>query len=279
MNKIILLVVIYNKEIQESETINSLLSSEIHNIKIIIHNNGPKEIFVDDALRDKFINNDWDFELINSLSNKPLSIIYNEFINSNKGFDIYSFLDDDTKISHEYVNQLMHQDSDVELPKIFSKIDSKQYYPLVNGEVYNSYGIITNGNVFSIGSGLTVSQGLISKFRKNNTKLFDEHYALYGVDFSFFRRVILLRKKGEVFSITSNSLLMHSLSKVEAIQSKFRRQERLIDFVLTVRHYPTFRLYLSLMKRILIELKFKRIEDLKLLLKTFISGKHFRCIK
>lgn len=277
MNKVVMLIVVYNKMIEDSETVNTLFSSGIKGIKVVIHNNGPQEIFISDVLKDKFSTLNWEVSLINCIVNQPLSILYNEFILANPGYDTYSLLDDDTKISHDFVQALIFGESDVELPKIISKIDAKQYYPLVGKKVFEGEGIIVGDNVFSIGSGLTFSQSLIKTFEKHNLSLFDENFALYGVDFSFFRRLILLKSKGEKFEITSNSKLLHSLSKVESIQSTFRRQERLIDFVLTVRHYPTFRLYLSLIKRMLTEIRFKRGDDLKIMIKTFLSGKHVRC--
>ncbi|MCP5961216.1 hypothetical protein NL379_28800, partial [Klebsiella pneumoniae] len=82
------------------------------------------------------------------------------------------------------------QDIDIELPKIISMSDNVQYYPLVNGAIEQKDGIISNAKeIFSIGSGLVISKGVKLYFIENKMELFDSHFALYGVDFSFFRKI------------------------------------------------------------------------------------------
>lgn len=277
MNKVIMLIVVYNKKIEESATINSILASSAKNMDIIIHNNGPCCVTIDDKVKNKFIDKNLNVKLVNCIANKPLSILYNDFLSLNKSYDTYCLLDDDTEVNESFIAVLVNGNAEIILPKIISKVDSKIYYPIVDDKVCCEDGLIENCNVFSIGSGLIISRTVIDKFELHSLSLFDEHFALYGVDFSFFRRLMILKMKGETFEISSNASILHSLSKVENIQSKFRRQERLIDFVLTLRHYPTTRLYLAFVKRLLVELCFLRFEDVCLMVNTFFSGIHLRC--
>ncbi|MCW9448034.1 glycosyltransferase family 2 protein [Klebsiella michiganensis] len=279
MFKVIILIVLYNKKIEDSTTINSLLNSNTRNLSVIIHNNGPCNVTLTDSLESTFKRNNIDIHVVNCLDNKPLAFLYNDFVNDNTGFDYYCFFDDDTEVNFCYIRNIFDRERDIELPKIISKTDSLQYYPLLNDAVFTEDGTIAGNKIFSIGSGLLINRNVVNIFSKYNLSLFDEHFALYGVDFSFFRRLIFLKNKGERFVITSNSSLQHSLSKVEQKQSTFRRRERLIDFVLTVRHYPTTRLYLALIKRFIIEFSCLRVGDVILMIKTFTTGMHYKCKK
>ena len=74
------------------------------------------------------------------MQNKPLSWIYNDFIQQYDA-DYYVLFDDDTEINIEYQNILFTaQDIDIELPKIISMSDNVQYYPLVNGAIEQKMG-------------------------------------------------------------------------------------------------------------------------------------------
>ncbi|QNK08297.1 glycosyl transferase [Enterobacter sp. JUb54] len=276
---IAILVVLYGKEISESATISSLLTSGLVGAKVILHNNGPSEISISSEEQKKFDASGNDFVLANCIDNKPLSTIYNDFVRENSQCDVLSFFDDDSTIPKKYVSIITSREFEIELPKILSRIDSKIYYPLVDKRVFNDDGVMIGNNIFSIGSGLTLTKGVIEKFIKHQMELFDEHYALYGVDFSFFRRLHALQTKGERFSISSNFTLLHSLSKVESVQSKFRHDERLIDFALTVRHYPSTRLYLAFIKKNILCLLKLKIKDNILMVMTFLNGSHPRCAK
>lgn len=279
MKMIAILIILYDKEISESATVSSLLKSGLIGAKVVLHNNGSCEISISGEQQKTFEASGNDFVLVNCISNEPLSVVYNDFVRDNSHCDVFSFFDDDSTIPEKYSTIIGEKGGEIELPKIMSRIDNKIYYPLVDEVVFNEDGLIFGGNIFSIGSGLTLTKGVVAKFIKNKMDLFDEHYALYGVDFSFFRRLHALQVKGEVFSISSSFTLLHSLSKIESVQSKFRHNERLIDFALTVRHYPSTRLYLAFIKKIILCLFKLNVNDCVLLLKTFLMGTHPRCAK
>ncbi len=110
-------------------------------------------------------------------------------------------------------------------------------------------------------------------------KLFDENYALYGVDISFFRRLWELEKNNVSFEIRINSTLVHSLSRTDTHQSLFRIKERLIDIGITAHQYPSFRRILSLTKNVVVNILKGNFSIALIGLLCFISGKHPRITK
>ena len=234
----ILLVILYNKNFYESSTLESLLSSS-YSGDLLIFNNGPLELDLNDsfflALKNKFQL----VELCQDITNRPLSVIYNDFV-SNYNYDQYFFFDDDTRITDQFLTAKNHCLTDVSLPIIRSISDAQIYYPRINNTICQRERVLNSDDeVISIGSGLMVSSQLIKKFKTADIPLFDERYSLYGVDFSFFRRIKLLKEKNIDVKIEVSGFLNHSLSRVDSAESKFRTRERTIDVVLTKVLYPS----------------------------------------
>lgn len=277
--KISILIVLYNKELSESKTINSLSSLIIKDLSIVIHNNGPKLISLPDNIRDIFSDKGCDVSISNTIDNQPLSVIYNDFVINNNQSDRFVILDDDSEISQVFINAMYLNDYDVELPKIISDKDNSVYYPISNGVVIDFDGYVNASNTISIGSGLIINKTLVRKFQKEKICLFDERYALYGVDFSFFRRVWMLHRRNIDFKMKSSSFIFHSLSRINNKDSLSVKNERLIDFCLTVRHYPTIPNYFKFICKVLIELFFLRFNRFNLMCTTYFSGLHPRCVK
>ena len=92
-NKIIFLIVLYNKVIEESTTVKTLLESDIADAKIIIHNNGPAEVSLSSHILNAFNEKDINVELVNCIQNKPLNILYNQFLSSNPSYEKYVLLE------------------------------------------------------------------------------------------------------------------------------------------------------------------------------------------
>ena len=165
-----LVVVVYNKSIEDSITLNTLVEYDFLNSKLVIHNNGPKNIsLVGDVARrlnDKFK----DVELINCLSNSPLSILYNEFINNNLDAKQFIILDDDSTITDEFVRAINANEADMELPRIISRTDHVTYYPIEAKKVVTVDRELDPRTSFSIGSGLVIHHSLVEKFHKHNVR-------------------------------------------------------------------------------------------------------------
>ncbi|WP_323635188.1 glycosyl transferase [Pectobacterium polaris] len=279
----IVLVVIYNKALDESVTLNSFLKYKLKNSKLIIHNNGPQGVRFDDLLHERLNNNfDCHVELINSLDNKPLSIIYNEMFIKNNA-NRFIILDDDTGLSQSFFELLKTSDFDVDLdiPKIISSIDGAIYYPISNGKVVKDSTILDARNVLSIGSGLVINRTLIEKFNRYNLDLFDENYALYGVDYSLFRRMWWVVKQGDEIHVRSSFSLEHSLSRADRNEkyNKVRNRERILDVAITARRYPSLYSYNIFFRRISREILKINFDNVVCMIMTYISGRHPRCYK
>ncbi|HHG8774830.1 TPA: glycosyltransferase family 2 protein [Raoultella planticola] len=275
--KIVFLIVIYDKKFSDSTTIMSLLSSGISGVSITIHNNGPRSIDIPLALADDFRRKNILLELVNCVSNIPLSILYNKFIEDNASAEKIIFLDDDSEISNSFLAAIYENDYDIQMPLIISRNDKQIMYPITDGKSITKEGFLKPYKTHSIGSGLVINRTFIDKFKKNNMKLFDERYALYGVDFSLFRRAWKLVLSGESFVFKTSSYLTHSLSRVEGKDNIFRRKERLIDIAITTRNYPSIRGTISFCKTIMKNIFLLNIGDVIMMCEAFCYGKHPRC--
>lgn len=276
-NKIALVVVVFDKKLYESETIKSLLGFNKAIDSLLIVNNGPTEIDEDDVILSELEKTHRKVVLENQIQNKPLSWIYNEFIQDYES-DYYVFFDDDTEINAEYEYQMFNMKKiDIELPKIISINDKVQYYPVVNSIVRESEGKITDGKeIFSIGSGLIISKVVKEFFLERKIEIFDSNFALYGVDFSFFRKLNKIQKNNIKFNISSSTYLNHSLSRAEKNKSIWRENERLIDNILTLKYYSNY----TIIRLLIVVLKIiinRKPKDILLIGNIFVKGCHPRC--
>ena len=278
-NKIALVVVIFNKTLEESATVRSLLSFEQGLNYLLIVNNGPKKIDQHDKNLTELRKKHHNVTLDNQIQNKPLSWIYNDFIQEYES-DYYVIFDDDTEINTEYESQMFNMTGvDLELPKIISINDKVQYYPVVNSILQEKKGkIFDRKEVFSIGSGLIVSKVVKKIFLERKIEIFDSNFALYGVDFSFFRKLNKIQKNNIKFNISSNTYLNHSLSRAEKEISEWREKERLYDLVLTLKYYYSYA-ELRILKLLIKKILCGKVKDVLLILSTAINGAHPRCNK
>lgn len=274
--RIAIIVVLYDKEIDKSSTIKTLIDNGIKDSQLIIHNNGPYPISLPPELVSLLHASGVSCSLVNCVENKPLANLYNDFINEHHDFDKFIFLDDDSQLTKSFIDAMYSNDCDLELPRIVSISDNETYYPISKGKVIRIDGFLEVLDTFSIGSGLMLSRIFVEKYFSRNMNVFDENYALYGVDVSLFRRMWKMKKQGEDFKIKTSSTIIHSLSRTEGPESDFRRKERLIDYAVSVRRYPSLRGYASFIKKGLTQLVTLRITDFSLMSCSFVSGMHPR---
>ncbi|UAY97585.1 glycosyltransferase family 2 protein [Dickeya dadantii] len=277
MIKNAILVVLYNKGLESSTTLQTLIQHPFKSIKLTIHNNGPFRISEEDSffLRLKTIYEQ--VELVNCLENQPLSQVYNRFIANNLQVERWVILDDDTTINESFWFTVEHTQADIECPRIISSINYKTYYPISKGEIVLSYQDLDSATTFSIGSGLIIRRRLWDIFERHDLSLFDENYALYGVDFSVFRRIHRLSAFGEKFVLRSSCYLEHGLSRLEKNESEFRIAENLIDLAISARRYPQLHLYYHLGRRLLKQFFLLRFKTVMVTMQAFFRGKHPRC--
>ncbi|HIG2990677.1 hypothetical protein M2Y83_25860 [Klebsiella pneumoniae] len=283
--KTVIIVVTYGKTKISNKTLESLMSVNLKKKHdLIIFNNGPVSINDScfecvDLLKKKFKA----FSLYEDLSNAPLSSIYNYFLEEND-YDRYILLDDDTMFPSCFFDDmdetlLEHKFLDLQLPRIIENSNKKQYYPRCGRNIIEPGPLNEKDEFFSVGSGLIIYKSLIEKFKKNNIELFDTRFALYGVDYSFFRRLRMLRKKGVFFNIVVNSEIFHSMSSVNPKVEQWRKKERMYDHVLTIKHYGGMGVkYLKLFKLILHYLNTKDLMLVIYSIEVYIKGIHPRCL-
>lgn len=179
-------IVIYNKQCKDSITIKKLENKD----NIIIADNST----IENNNEEYCINNNIKYIKMNQ--NEGLSKAYNSIIkelNKIKDNDDYiMWLDDDTNITEEYLNEVEKciPKYDVIMPII--KCKNKIVSPLkkigikyigINDKNYNNFE-----NIYAINSCLTVRLNI---YRKN---LYNEKLFLDNIDLDFFKRVILKEK-------------------------------------------------------------------------------------
>lgn len=219
--KVAFLVVIYNKRVNESSTINSfskLMSRHDFEFEMLVWNNGPNVVNKDII--------DVPYTIKQDLSNRSLSEVYNEFID-NIIADKYVILDDDTEIAENYIQAVYNKKFSLLLPNIIAN-DSK-IYPIVLK--------LNPPKYISIGSGICLSRELAQVMKNKYRTVFDERFLFYGVDVTFFYRVNAL----EVTSLLNIGNINHSLSRLDkkSKNNAFRLKERCADLALQNRYYTS----------------------------------------
>ncbi|MGI2104691.1 hypothetical protein ACRN9A_05900 [Shewanella frigidimarina] len=263
------LIVLYSCDIVDSQTIRTLISSKVLFLKskLVIWNNGPNNI--DLARFNELIEKGLDVELRQTVNNISLAKIYNEFLDSGDS-ENYIILDHDTSLNDTYLASVAEFKNEIAVPDVFSK--EKLHSPRFVKKLFCS-----DVEVTAIGSGLVVSNLLISKLKSKYDLAFDERFLLYGVDTSFFYRVAaIIDIERELIRLPK---LEHSLSsdEVESVEtSEFRKVEKSFDFGLRLRYYPTvdkiFLLFILCFKSITL----KSPLSVKYILLALITGKHYR---
>lgn len=272
---IAILVVLYNKEIFDSHTLKSLSCLSVPNGDLIILNNGPQDINRSNDVLSALNKGYKSVSIITHLDNLPLSKAYNNFINFFPNSDYYIILDDDSEITLDYFNALSHLSADLMLPKIISRDDGVFYYPMYDNKIITTDQSVRIDKLMSISSGLIISGALKSKLHEKFGNVFDNRFALYGVDTSFFLR---LRKMDWEIKAIIQSYVNHSLSRTQSDISEFRRIERLYDLAITARHYPEYVSFYSVLKIFIKSLLQFDIKGSFALIRGYVIGRHPRSI-
>lgn len=270
--RISILVVLYNRQINESETLRTLqeIDQPIDNCKLIIWNNGPTDLLSSDIV--PFENLGLDCHIVETLENRPLSHIYNEFIQENES-EKYIILDHDSSLSVEYWTAVNSMDDSLLLPKVISQ-----------GKVCSPNKLPANGLRFrprqklaAITSGMVLSNDLVKKVKAMYGDVFDKHYAFYGIDTTFMLRMRKLALCDQIRVIDGFS---HSLSKHEdesEATKLFRAREMAISTALITRHYTSYSSIRRFIKSIFRSIRKENNYPIKDMFNALISGKHPRC--
>ncbi|MHC9004189.1 glycosyltransferase family protein [Enterobacter adelaidei] len=238
--KLTVIVVLYNKIFIESNTLLSLRDCNLDNVRVVVFNNGPYQLDENEFSELSFNKcNNHEIQIMQDITNLPLSIIYNRIIAENSDSNFIMLLDDDTIIPKDYFDFLNNQnDFDIAIPLISSTDTNEYYYPKIDGSIITESGYISISNELqAIASGLIISKTLTGKVLEFYPDIFDSRFALYGVDFNFFKRLMQIQSSGVKIKFYITKPLKHSLSRLEVPNSSWRYLERLYDVILSQKYY------------------------------------------
>lgn len=276
MNKKVL-VLLYGKEAWESKTLLSLSKLFKYNqnkegVIFTIWNNGPKHLSSESILW--LDSNIFIYNLVETIENSSLSYIYNKFV-ADKLYDYYVFFDDDSYVTKGYLDDLLNFDKiGVALPIIYNKgiICS----PKLDGE-FMSPPFSKNQKIDAIASGMVIHKSIIEVLDHRYDHPFDNAFAFYGVDTSFFFRLAETGLSNQIYLFNGFS---HSLSRLQEESNEmkiFRRKERSIDYAIQARKYYRFGFFKII--KMIISIILKRNDMFALtIVKYYILGRHYKSI-
>lgn len=275
-----ILVLLYGKRPLESKTILSLngaLKGSRSSIELIIWNNGPEKLETEPEgllpdVRGIAI------KLFETIENRPLSDIYNEFLSMS--YDRFVIFDDDSVVEQNYAAAIQSgANFDLLIPRAIC--NGRQESPRIGSRpliVDRCEDKPDDSSVFAISSGLCISVSLREKFLKMYDQLFDKNFVFYGVDSTFFYRLRKIRQQQPVKLLYCGQIL-HSLSRLETRageRSKFRRMERSFDIALQLRYYPSFFMLRVFLRKVIAGFFGAANYDPMLMIRTLISSRHPR---
>jgi hypothetical protein len=216
---------------------------------------------------------------------RPLSWIYNGVLNEYYHGDRFIFFSDDCVLEGNYFANLNTYYSDVvdlQIPNIRDGKSKQIIYPLLNkvvNKIPDGIKIDSQYALLSMNLGLVIYRSLIEKFADCNMEVFDNRFALYGVDYNFFNRIEILKKENYEVCVQVINTIEFSVPEIAKQDGRSLEVERLYDLVLSGKYYSKnkFVLYLRLLRisfQQLIKFKFDNVE---LIFKIFATGKHPRC--
>lgn len=206
-NKTVALIVIYNKNVEDSQAYQSLKNNNNIDIMIIdnstISNNNSEFCNKHNLI---YISND---------GNIGLSKAYNKAIQLLKEKYDYQYImlaDDDTNFNEDYIDEIVSlekKDYDLIIPKIID-INSRQ---IASPKVYNNISLLTHTydgkefkNIKAINTGLCIKLSVFDNFKYN------EKNFLYFVDVDFFDNCV---KKQHLNYVITNTNITQNFSQFE----------------------------------------------------------------
>lgn len=276
-----ILILLYNKEIAESETLSSLVSSDVQfsNARLVIWNNGPNKLACYDVSH--LVGLGYEVVVKETINNESLAVIYNHFINENQAAK-YIFLDDDSSLNSDYIKAACSStNSIVSMPLITS--GGVVVSPKVNSNVgCKDQEVTSNEKVLTIGSGLVLGHDIVLEMLDKISTVFDERFYLYGVDTTFCLRLKILHLTNRIKFIDGFEHSMSRFEKESEEVSNFRKVERSYDFGLTLKYYyPKKKAFFEILMYMMMVFKRKLLKQptefsFFLIVKSFLTGKHYR---
>ncbi|RCW30038.1 glycosyltransferase [Marinilabilia salmonicolor] len=228
----LVIVILYNREIDESETINSLIRCKnVFHEKdyIVVWDNSPnaQDSFKLNRIKELFKN----FHYKHSGINQPLPVVYNSIIHSfDKDVDYVNIWDQDSTFSIDYYESFLNSFKNLDeiqifVPKVFNgkTLESPGFFFHFKGKKISKgkcFGIQSIKNKVAIMSGIIISYDMFFSVE------FDERLRLYGVDTKFFKDAGRLVDKFFVMDYSLN----HDLSIYDTNENVKKKIYRFKDF-------------------------------------------------
>ena len=187
--KILVLVVLYKREIYDSETIRSVLEQDLTNAdyKLVLWDNSPTVKASPDLslLKQRFL----EVEYVSSPENEWLSKAYNRVL-TDTCYDYALLFDQDSTLPAGFTGVCVKSINDnpeiglyLPIVKNGERIVSPGNFWIFKGKHWKtaSYGILKSKNLLAITSGLLISAKYLKKYQHR----FDERLDLYAIDSKF----------------------------------------------------------------------------------------------
>lgn len=251
MKKVSILVVTYGIDLIESLTLNAISNLDLRNVdykpvlKIWMNKYSGEKFFLKKELEDKF-----KVEIVKSIENKSLPIIYNRFLLEQES-DYAILLDQDSIVESDYISDIYQAINKTNacllLPKVVhgDTLVSPGRFWFIFGSLDSNLkkieGIVNDKNIVAINSGLVVKVQLI----KDGFIKYDECLKFYFTDTKF---LIDYNKLGlEVYIL--KSIITHDLSELSDSNNIHKACFRFRDMALGFRT-----IYPNGFKRLMVEL-------------------------
>lgn len=281
-----IVVILYDSQIADSETLQSLLQAEMdgYSVNLSIWNNGPtllKENDIEDY-KERAAFKNIQVKIYQNIRNIALSKIYN-FLIEKRNFDFFIPLDQDTGLDKDYFKIIKaHSNLDIILPYIYTGLETVQFpFNTKDKQPIVADSMVDPKTVTSINSGLVINSRLVNLFLKYNTNMFDERFAFYGIDTVFFLNLHELCNN-QLIKAGCFGKIKHSLAMYEKNgKVSYQRNLELIYFKLLYRRFYKNKSKLSIFYLAFTFLCFgniKTIQGLKGVLCCLIEGHHPRSI-
>lgn len=281
-----IVVILYNSQIVDSETLQSLLQAEIdgYRVNLSIWNNGPSLLDENDIedYKERAAFKNIKVKIYQDIRNIALSKIYNFLINK-RNFDFFIPLDQDTGLDKDYFKTIeAHSNLDIILPYIYTGLETANFpFNTKDEQPIVVDSMIDPKSVTSINSGLAINSRLVNLFLKFNSTMFDERFAFYGIDTVFFLNLNKLSNshpiKAGCFGQIKHSLAMYEKNG----KVSYQRSLELIYFKLLYRRFYKNKSKLSIFYLAFTFLclgNIKTIKGLKGVLCCLIKGHHPRSV-
>lgn len=199
-NDIFALVVLYNTNYKDSETVSKLMLEK--EIQVIVCDNSIRDY--NNAKLEKFSN----FTYINMNGNKGLSKAYNMAIEGIPNNKLIVLLDDDSILPTNFFDELLHEvvdNCDIYLPLVKDKTGILSPCKEKKGSFFRYKSVSEIDDDFS-----AINSGMIVKSDVFNNYKYDENLFLDYIDHDFIRS---MKSRNKKFKILKNICLQQNFSQ------------------------------------------------------------------